>query len=53
MWESGFLINETPRALSKRMVRTVQVLVLCSIWGHFSRKEGLPSLAGWSAQQMH
>ena len=29
MWDLGFLINETRSALSGRMVRTIEALVLC------------------------
>ena len=41
MRDLAFLINETPRALSGRMVRTPHLLVLCGIWALSSMKHQL------------
>ena len=41
MWDFGFLINETPIALSGRMVRMAEVLVICGIWAFLSMKHQL------------
>ena len=53
MWDLGFLINDTPLALSGRMVRTVEALVLCGIWAFLSMKHQLRRVAGWSAHHSY
>ena len=56
MLDLGSLINETPIALSGRMVCPVRARLLCGMLAFLCfliNKQQMPPVVGWSAQQRH